>query len=90
MKTERNLSSTGEVLRNLTGIIPGNTCRRARVWPAQATRQSSRLSAISSKKRAPEDVICQRFPVPNPNPSSHIPLSSADFPNLKNFAVFYW
>jgi hypothetical protein len=77
-------------MRNLIGTIPGDTYRCARVWAAQATRQSPRLSAISSKEHVPEAVIWQRFPIPNPNFSSHIPLSSADFPNLKNFAVFYW
>jgi hypothetical protein len=88
MKTERNLSSTGEVLRNLTGTIPGYAYRRARVWAAQTTRQSPRLSAISSKKHVPEAVIFHRFPIPNPNTSSHIPVPAVDFPNPKYFPVF--
>jgi len=75
-------------MRNLTVTIPGDACRRARVWPAQAIRQSPRLSAISSKKHVPEAVIFHRFPIPNPNTSSHIPEPAADFPNPKYFPVF--
>jgi hypothetical protein len=78
----------GEAMRNLTGTIPGYAYRRARVWAAQTTRQSPQLSAISSKKRAPEGVIFQRLSVPNHNPSSHIPLPAAGIPKPKIFSGF--
>jgi hypothetical protein len=67
-------------MRNLTATIPGDAYRRAGLGSPMRHFHSPRSSAIASE-HAPEAVIYQRFPVPNSNPSSHIP--AADSPNPK-------
>jgi hypothetical protein len=75
-------------MRNLTATISADAYPPCAGLCSPTRHFHSQQSPTISSKRAPEDVICQRFPIPNHNPSIHIQVQAANFPNLKNSAFF--
>jgi hypothetical protein len=69
-------------MRNLTVTVPDDAYRRARVWAAQRDSSLSAIVRYLIETLPGIDRSNRAFPIPNSNPSSHIP--AADSPNPKS------
>jgi len=74
-------------MRNITVTIPGDACRRARVWAAQRDTSLSAVVRHLIETLPGINRSASAFQTPNPNSSSHIPANHLPKPEII-FAFF--